>query len=78
MFSDGGDYRILPKTVDEIKLLTETSHTLAFDILFAHLKRNLIGIPNLKVRREIIINTIISVILHPGLGKWSIITFRKS
>ena len=43
---------------ETIKFPRGTSHTLAFDILFARLKINLIEIPNLKMGYEIITHTI--------------------
>jgi hypothetical protein len=42
---------LLPATTNQIKLLAEAIHGLAFDRVFAQLKNKLVGIPKLKVSR---------------------------
>ena len=44
------DTLLLSKCTSELQSLTDNSHTLAFDILFAHLKTKLTGVPLLKVQ----------------------------
>jgi hypothetical protein len=45
----GEEHMLLPATTNQIKLLAEAIHGLAFDRVFAQLKNKLVGIPKLKI-----------------------------